>query len=120
MFKYFCLESLNLETDFNYSRRPKLLGHWFTNARLDEMFSDRFCLMKCPDLKCELYCTMNIIRFEFVRHLFPEAQTVLICDQADFKAIMNFLFFSISVCLDERLVSASLVVYAYSSLSLFF
>ena len=47
VFKYFCLESLNLETDFNYSRRPKLLGHGFTNARLDEMFSDRFCLMKC-------------------------------------------------------------------------
>ena len=114
MFKYFCLESLNLETDFNYSRRPKLLGHGFTNARLDEMFSDRFC----PDLKCELYCTMNIIRFEFVRHLFPEAQTVLICDQADFKAIMNFLFFSISVCLDERFVSGSLVVYAYSYVSI--
>ena len=55
---------------------------------------------------------MNNIRFEFVRHLFPEAQTVLICDQADFKAIMNFLFFSISVCLDERFVAASLVVYA--------
>ena len=55
---------------------------------------------------------MNNIRFEFVRHLFPEAQTVLICDQADFKAIMNFLFFSISVCLDERFVASSLVVYA--------
>ena len=55
---------------------------------------------------------MNNIRFEFVRHLFPEAQTVLICDQADFKAIMNFLFFSISVCLDERFVAASLVVNA--------
>ena len=55
---------------------------------------------------------MNNIRFEFVRHLFPEAQTVLICDQADFKAIMNFLFFSISVCLDERFVAASSVVNA--------
>ena len=55
MFKYFCLESLNLETDFNYSRRPKLLGHGFTNARLDEMFSDRFCRMKCTEVNCELH-----------------------------------------------------------------
>lgn len=81
-FKLFTLDSLNLETDCGYTRRPKLLGHGFSNARLDDMFSDRF---------------------EFVRHLFPEAQTVLICNQADFIAIMDFLFFSISVCHDVRL-----------------
>ena len=40
-FKYFTLESLSIETDLDYSRRPKLLGHGFTNERLDEMFSDR-------------------------------------------------------------------------------
>jgi hypothetical protein len=33
----------------------------------------------------------------------PEAQSVLLCDKADFRAIMDFLFFSISVCTDSRL-----------------
>ena len=42
-------------------------------------------------------------RFEFVRHLFPEAQSVLICNQKDFQSIMNYLFFSISVCTDMRI-----------------
>jgi len=81
-FKYFTLESLNLESDLDYSRRKKLLGHGFSEERINEMLSDRF---------------------EFVRHLFPEAQSVLICDQSDFKAIMNFLFYSISVCHDLRI-----------------
>ena len=80
-FKLFTLESLSLETDCGYTRRPKLLGHGFSNARLDDMFSDRF---------------------EFVRHLFPEAHTVLICNQADFISIMDYLFYSISVCHDSR------------------
>ena len=43
-FKLFTLESLSLETDCGYTRRPKLLGHGFSNARLDDMFSDRFSL----------------------------------------------------------------------------
>ena len=75
------MESLSLETDCGYTRRSKLLGHGFSNARLDDMFSDRL---------------------EFVRHLFPEAQTVLICNEADFTAIMDFLFYSISVCHNAR------------------
>ena len=43
-----------------------------------------------------------IFRFEFVRHLFPEAHTVLICNQADFTSVMDYLFYSISVCHDSR------------------
>ena len=82
-FKYFNLDSLSLESDFGYDRRGKLIKHGFTDERLNEMFSDRF---------------------EFVRHLFPEAQSVLICNQKDFQAIMNFLFYSISVSTDLRLV----------------
>ena len=42
-------------------------------------------------------------RLEFVRHLMPEAQSVLLCDAKDFRAIMDFLFFSISVCTDQNL-----------------
>ena len=79
-FRYFSMKSLNLETDFGYSRRSHLLAHGFSVETVEEIFSDRF---------------------EFVRHLFPEAQSVLICDQADFKAVMNFLFFNISVCSDQ-------------------
>ena len=33
----------------------------------------------------------------------PEAQSVLLCDAKDFRAIMDFLFFSISVCTDRNL-----------------
>ena len=33
----------------------------------------------------------------------PEAQSVLLCDQADFRAIMNYLFYSISVCTNSKL-----------------
>ena len=80
-FRYFSLETLSLETDFGYSRRPQLLEHGFSEDTINEIFSDRF---------------------EFVRHLFPEAQSVLICDQADFKSVMNFLYYSVSVCTDRR------------------
>ena len=81
-FLFFNLETLNLEKDCEYTRRGKLLGHGFTNERLDNIFKSRF---------------------EFVRHLFPEAQSVLLCDKNDFKSIMNFLFYSISVCTDITL-----------------
>ena len=81
-FCYFSLDSLSLERDCEYTRRGKLLGHGFSNERLDKILADRF---------------------EFVRHLFPEAQSVLICDKNDFRAIMNYLLFSISVCTDEKI-----------------
>ena len=81
-FCYFDLDSLSLERDCEYTRRGKLLGHGFSNERLDIILTDRF---------------------EFLRHLFPEAQSVLICDKNDFRAIMNFLLFSISVCTDENI-----------------
>jgi len=80
-FKYFSLETLNLETDFSYTRRGKLKGHGFTDDKIDLIFSDRI---------------------EFVRHLMPEAQSVLICDRLDFRAVMNFLFYSLSVCTDRN------------------
>lgn len=81
-FKYFGMADLDLERDFNYSRRSKLVSHGFSEDRISEMLTDRL---------------------EFVRHLMPEAQTVLICDQNDFQAIMDFLFYSISVCIDRNL-----------------
>jgi len=81
-FKFFNMETLDLEKDFDYARRGKLLGHGFSNQRITEMLTDRL---------------------EFVRHLMPEAQSVLLCDQTDFRAIMNFLFYSISVCTDSKL-----------------
>lgn len=80
-FKYFTLESLNLEKDFSYTRRGKLKGHGFTDEKIDLIFSDRV---------------------EFVRHLMPEAQSVLICDRLDFRAVMNFLFYSLAVCTDRN------------------
>ena len=49
-FQYFSMDTLNLETDFGYSRRPKLLDHGFSVETVEEIFSDRI---------------------EFVRHLFP-------------------------------------------------
>jgi len=79
---FFSLETLSLERDFGYSRRGKLLGHGFTNDELDSILGD----------------PRNL-----VRHLFPEAQTLLICDKEDFKAIMNYLFYSISVCPNKTL-----------------
>ena len=81
-FCFFSLNSLSLEKDCEYTRRGKLLGHGFSNERLDIILADRF---------------------EFVRHLFPEAQSVLICDKNDFRAVMNYLLFSISVCTDENI-----------------
>ena len=33
----------------------------------------------------------------------PEAQSLLLCDKDDYKAIMDFLFYSISVCTERRL-----------------
>jgi hypothetical protein len=83
-FLYFSPATLRLEADFGYSRRARLLGHGFTNDELDTILTDPF---------------------ELVRHLMPEAQTVLICDKEDFKAVMNFLLYSISVCSDHKLNS---------------
>eukprot|EP00090_Calanus_glacialis_P005820 TRINITY_DN14529_c0_g1_i1.p1 TRINITY_DN14529_c0_g1~~TRINITY_DN14529_c0_g1_i1.p1 ORF type:complete len:593 (-),score=251.90 TRINITY_DN14529_c0_g1_i1:76-1854(-) len=81
-FLFFSQDSLDLETDMGYTRRAKLLGHGFTSTQLDTIMSDRL---------------------QFVRHLMPEAQSVLICDKTDFRAVMNFLFYSISVCTDRSL-----------------
>ena len=39
--KYFNMETLDLEKDFDYARRGKLLGHGFSNERITEMLSDR-------------------------------------------------------------------------------
>ena len=38
-----------------------------------------------------------------MENIFPAAQSVLICSREDFKAVMDFLFYSISVCRDRRL-----------------
>merc|ERR1719334_1510905 len=65
-FRYFSLDSLSLEKDFGYSRRGKLLGHGFTNDQLDAILTDPV---------------------QFVRYLMPEAQSVLLCDKNDFRAI---------------------------------
>ena len=73
---FFSLGSLSLEADFGYARRGKLLGHGFTNEELDSILGD-------PS--------------QLVAHLMPEAQTLLICDKDEFKAVMNYLFYSISV-----------------------
>ena len=40
-FRFFTMESLDLEKDFEYSRRSKLLGHGFSNDRITEMLTDR-------------------------------------------------------------------------------
>jgi hypothetical protein len=64
------------------SREGKLLGHGFPQETIDHLLTDRLT---------------------FVKYLMPEAQSVLLCDKADFRAIMDFLFFSISVCTDSRL-----------------
>ena len=60
----------------------KLRGHGFSEETIASILTDRFT---------------------FVRYLMPEAQSVLLCDKADFKAIMDFLFYAISVCTDRRL-----------------
>jgi len=81
-FHYFNLESLSLEKDCGYSRRGHLLGHGMTIERIEDVLTNRY---------------------QLIQNLFPEAHSVLICDKEDFKAIMNFLFYSISVCSDPRL-----------------
>ena len=45
-FKYFNMETLDLEKDFDYARRGKLLGHGFSNERITEMLTDRWGLKK--------------------------------------------------------------------------
>lgn len=80
--RFFSLDSLSLEADFGYARRGKLLGHGFTNSELDSILGD-------PR--------------QLVAHLMPEAQSLLICDKEDYKAVMNYLFYSISVCSDPTL-----------------
>ena len=40
-----------------------------------------------------------------MRHLLPEAQTVLICDREDYRAIMNYLYYAASVATCPRLSS---------------
>ena len=40
-FKFFSMETLDLEKDFDYARRGKLLGHGFSNQRVTEMLTDR-------------------------------------------------------------------------------
>jgi len=59
-----------------------LEAHGFTDVRITDMLTDHR---------------------EFIRHLMPEAQSVLICNQADFRAVMNYIFYSISVCSDPRM-----------------
>lgn len=60
----------------------KLRGHGFSDKTIARILTDRFT---------------------FVRYLMPEAQSVLLNDKADFKAIMDFLFFAVSVCTDRRM-----------------
>jgi len=84
-FNIFNMDSLDLERDFGYTRRGKLKGHGYTDQELDRIFSDKIV---------------------FLRHLMPEAQSVLLCDKDDFKAIMEFLFYSMSVCTNRRLSEA--------------
>ena len=75
-FQYFKLETLNLEKDFRYGRRGILMGHGLSKEKIDLLMSDRL---------------------ELLHNLYPEAQSVLISDGEDYKAIMNLLFYSISV-----------------------
>ena len=81
-FLYFSQDSLSLERDFRYSRRGVLLGHGMTPDRVEEILTSRY---------------------KFLENIFPAGQSVLICNKEDFKAVMNFLFYSISVCTDRRL-----------------
>ena len=90
---YFNLETLSLEKDFGYDRRGFLMGHGLDREKIDVLMSDRM---------------------EFLRNLYPEAQSVLICDSKDFKAVMDFLFYSISVCSDMQM--SDLMVKAFFDL----
>jgi len=78
----FNLDSLSLEADFQYSRRGKLKGHGFSDDAIDEILSNKLSLIK---------------------HLLPESQSVLLCDKNDFRSVMDYLFYSISVCSEMRL-----------------
>ena len=52
------------------------------------------------------YSTVQVhykYRYKMMENIFPAAQSVLICNREDFKAVMDFLFYSISVCRDRRL-----------------
>ena len=87
-FKHFDLNSLSLEEDFDYSRRANLKGRGFSKQEIDEILNDKLT---------------------FLRHLMPEAQSILLCDKNDFKSIMDFLFYCISVCTERRLRNKSLI-----------
>eukprot|EP00088_Acartia_fossae_P005352 TRINITY_DN12350_c0_g2_i1.p1 TRINITY_DN12350_c0_g2~~TRINITY_DN12350_c0_g2_i1.p1 ORF type:complete len:624 (-),score=160.73 TRINITY_DN12350_c0_g2_i1:394-2235(-) len=79
-FKYFSFDDLCLEKDLSYERRPYLKGHGFSDQAIDDILSDKLT---------------------FLRHLMPEAQSVLIGNKNDFRNIMEFLFYCISVCTDR-------------------
>ena len=59
-----------------------MLGHGMTPDRVEEILTSRY---------------------KFLENIFPAGQSVLICNKEDFKVVMNFLFYSISVCTDRRL-----------------
>ena len=75
-------DDLSIEKDFDYARRPYLKGHGLSDPAIDEMLTDKLT---------------------FLRHLMPSAQSILICDKNDFKSVMDFLLFSISVCPEPRM-----------------
>ena len=91
---FFNVDTLSLEKDFAYGRRGRLKGHGYSDELIDEILSDKL---------------------KFIRHLMPEAQSVFLCDKADFKAIMDFLFYSISVCTERRL--SELLIKSFFDLS---
>ena len=78
-FRFFSSETLSLEKDFSFNRR-KLEIHGLSN--IDNILTDR----------CE-----------FLNHLFPQSQSVLISSEKDFRQIMDYLLYSISVCTDRLL-----------------
>jgi hypothetical protein len=81
-FKYFSFDDLCLEEDFDYGRRPHLKGHGLSDQTIDNMLTDKFT---------------------FLRHLMPSAQSILICDKTDFKIVMDFLLYCVSVCPDRKM-----------------
>ena len=76
------VDDLCLEKDFKYERRPYLKGHNFSDQTIDDILSDKNT---------------------FLRHLMPSAQSLLICDENDFKTVMNYLLYCISVCKDRHI-----------------
>ena len=81
MYLFISLDNLCLERDFGYARRGKLKGHGYSDQAIDDILSDKLL---------------------FIRHLMPEAESVLLCDKEDYRAIMDFLFYAISVCTERR------------------